>query len=116
MAAFPTPFDQTDTGSRRVPQRHRRAGLGIHPSAVLPMAVSPKIGNGEMRTALAPLKLPFEDRETPGNWRVEKMDEDGGYDVVKVFTGPDAREQAIRYAEREFGSYDEIRLPPYPRP
>jgi hypothetical protein len=44
------------------------------------------------------------------------MDEDGGYDVVKVFTGPDAREQAIRYAEREFGSYDEIRLPPYPRP
>lgn len=37
----------------------------------------------------------FEDRETPGNWRVEKMDEDGGYDVVKVFTGPDAREQAI---------------------
>jgi hypothetical protein len=37
-------------------------------------------------------------------------------DVVKVFTGPDAREQAIRYAEREFGAYDEIRLPPYPGP
>jgi hypothetical protein len=53
----------------------------------------------------------FEDRETPGDWRVEKMDEHGGYDVVKVFTGPDAREQAIRYAEREFGAYDEIRLP-----
>jgi len=29
----------------------------------------------------------FEDRETPGNWRVEKMNEDGGYEVVKVFTG-----------------------------
>jgi hypothetical protein len=38
----------------------------------------------------------FEDRETPGNWRVEKMDEDGGYEVVKVFTGPDARQQAIQ--------------------
>src|SRR5438270_12116895 len=48
----------------------------------------------------------FEDRETPGNWRVEKMDEDGGYDVVKVFTGPDAREQAIRYAERGLGIFD----------
>ena len=56
----------------------------------------------------------FEDRETPGNWRVEKMDEDGGYDAVKVFTGPDARERAIRYAELEFGDYDEIRLEPYP--
>jgi hypothetical protein len=52
----------------------------------------------------------FEDRETPGNWRVEKMDEDGGYEAVKVFTGPDARRQAIRYAEREFGVFDEIRL------
>jgi hypothetical protein len=39
----------------------------------------------------------FEDREVPANWRVEKMDEDGGYEVVKVFTGPDARDQAIRY-------------------
>jgi hypothetical protein len=48
----------------------------------------------------------FEDRETPGNWRVEKMDDEGGYEVVKVFTGPDARQQAIRYAEREFGQQD----------
>jgi hypothetical protein len=29
----------------------------------------------------------FEDRATPGNWRVEKMNEDGGYDAVRVFTG-----------------------------
>lgn len=58
----------------------------------------------------------FEDRITPGNWRVEKMDDDGGYEVVKVFAGPDAREQAIRYAEREFDVYDEIRLEPYRRP
>jgi aryl-alcohol dehydrogenase-like predicted oxidoreductase len=58
----------------------------------------------------------FEDREIPGNWRVEKMNEDGGYEVVKVFTGPDAREQTRRYAEREFGEFDEIRLEPYRRP
>ena len=55
----------------------------------------------------------FEDRETPGNWRVEKMDEDGGYEAGKVLTGPDARQQAIRYAEREFGAFDEIRIEPY---
>jgi hypothetical protein len=43
------------------------------------------------------------------------MDEDGGYQVVEVFTGPDARQQAIQYAEREFGAFDEIRLEPYRR-
>jgi hypothetical protein len=37
----------------------------------------------------------FEDRETPGDWRVEKLNADGGYDAVKVFTGPDAWLQAI---------------------
>lgn len=58
----------------------------------------------------------FEDRETPGNRRVEKMDEDGGYQVVKVLTGPDARQQAIQYAEHEFGAFDEIRLEPYRLP
>lgn len=58
----------------------------------------------------------FEDRITRGDWRVEKMDDDGGYEVVKVFAGSDAREQAIQYAERDFGVYDEIRLEPYRRP
>lgn len=58
----------------------------------------------------------FADRETPGNWRVEKMDEDGGYEVVKVFTGADARQQAIEYARREFGAFDEIRFEPYRPP
>ena len=51
---------------------------------------------------------------TPRNWRVEKMNEDGGYDAVKVFTGPHAREQVICYAEQEFGKHDEIWLPRYP--
>jgi hypothetical protein len=40
----------------------------------------------------------FEDRQIPRNWRVGKMDEDGDHEVMKVFTGPDAREQAIRRA------------------
>jgi hypothetical protein len=39
----------------------------------------------------------------------EKMNEDGGYEVVRVFTGMDAREQAIRFAGSEFGMFDEIR-------
>ena len=47
----------------------------------------------------------FEDRVTPGSWRVEKIDEDGGYEVVKVFTGSLAQRRAIIYAQREFGDY-----------
>jgi hypothetical protein len=49
----------------------------------------------------------FEDRITPRNWRVEKMDEDGGYEVA-VFGGPKARERALRYADREYGEFDKI--------
>lgn len=55
----------------------------------------------------------FEDRELPGGWRVEKMDEDGAYELVKVFTGTRARQNAICFAEQEFGEYDEIWLKPY---
>jgi hypothetical protein len=44
------------------------------------------------------------------------MDDDGGYEAVEVFTGPDAREQAIRYAKRRFGEYDEVSFEPYRRP
>jgi hypothetical protein len=55
----------------------------------------------------------FEDRETPGNWRVEKMNEDGGYEAVKVFTGSRARLEAIKYTHREFGEFVEIWLRPY---
>ena len=39
----------------------------------------------------------FRDRACRGDWRVEKMDEDGGYEVA-VFSGGDARARAIRYA------------------
>ena len=30
MAAFPTPDDEPNMGSRRTAERHRRAGLGFH--------------------------------------------------------------------------------------
>lgn len=55
----------------------------------------------------------FEDREFPGDWRVEKTDDKGGSEVA-VFGGPNARERALRYAGREYGEFDEIELEPYP--
>ena len=57
----------------------------------------------------------FEDREAPGDWRVERVDDDGGIEVA-IFGGPNARERAIRYADREYGVFDEIELQPYVRP
>jgi hypothetical protein len=54
----------------------------------------------------------FRDREHTGDWRVEKMDEDGGSEIA-IFSGPGARERSIRYAERQYGAFDEIELQPY---
>jgi hypothetical protein len=56
----------------------------------------------------------FEDREIPGDWRVEKFDEGGGSEV-RVFAGPDARQQAIDYAKERYATYIEKRLEPYRR-
>ena len=44
----------------------------------------------------------FEDRETPGQWRVEWFDDDGRCDL-EIFDGHDARRQALRYAMRTYG-------------
>jgi hypothetical protein len=52
------------------------------------------------------------DREHEGDWRVEKMDDDGGAEVA-LFSGGDARQRAISYADREYGEFDEIELRPY---
>jgi hypothetical protein len=41
----------------------------------------------------------FKDRETPGQWRVEWVDDDGRREL-EIFTGPDAHRQALRYACR----------------
>jgi hypothetical protein len=56
----------------------------------------------------------LEDRENKGDWRVEWIDDDGGCEV-EIFTGPNAREQARRYAEQQYGEFEEIRLDPYCR-
>ena len=42
------------------------------------------------------------------------MDEDGGSEIA-IFSGPGARERAIRYADREYGVFDEIQIEPYTR-
>lgn len=36
----------------------------------------------------------FKDRETPGDWRVEREDDDGSIEVA-IFSGPNARERAV---------------------
>ena len=56
----------------------------------------------------------FRDRKHTEDWRVEKMDEDGSSEIA-IFSGPAARERAIRYADREYGAFDEIELEPYRR-
>jgi hypothetical protein len=43
----------------------------------------------------------FEDRRCPGDWRVEWVDDDGAVEVA-IFSGPNAREQALRYADRRY--------------
>jgi hypothetical protein len=53
----------------------------------------------------------FEDRMYRGEWRVEWFDDDGGVEVA-VFSGPKARERAIRYADRQYGYFEEIRFGP----
>jgi hypothetical protein len=55
----------------------------------------------------------FGDREWPGDWRVEWFDDDGGCEVA-IFSGPNAHERALRYADRQYGNFEEISLDPYP--
>jgi hypothetical protein len=56
----------------------------------------------------------FRDREHSGDWRVEKMDDDSGIEV-SLFSGGDARQRAISYADRIYGEFGEIELHPYHR-
>jgi hypothetical protein len=44
---------------------------------------------------------------TPATGGTEKMDDDGTSEIA-VFRGLGSREQAIRYAHREYGEFDEI--------
>jgi hypothetical protein len=43
----------------------------------------------------------IEDRDTPGQYRVEAEDEDGGMEV-SVFSGPNALDRAITFARGEY--------------
>jgi hypothetical protein len=52
---------------------------------------------GDCVSGVEPAKV-FEDRKSPGDWRVEKFDDDGGAEVA-IFAGPDARDRAIEYAD-----------------
>lgn len=58
----------------------------------------------------APAKV-FEDREKPGEWRVEWFD-DEGHPELEIFTGHDARRQALRYAMQRYGHFREVELEP----
>jgi hypothetical protein len=43
----------------------------------------------------------------PETWRVEWTDDEGRIEIA-IFCGPNARERAIRYADREHGRFEEI--------
>lgn len=51
----------------------------------------------------------------PGEWRIVTTNEDGSYETVGTFLGPDARLRAINYARHRFGEFDEITLQPHRR-
>jgi hypothetical protein len=55
----------------------------------------------------------FRDRKHTGDWRVEKLLDDGESSEVAIFSGGDARQRAVRHADREYGAFDEIELEPY---
>jgi len=50
----------------------------------------------------------FEDRQTPGNWHVQWTADDGGFEMA-IFSGSKARERAIMFAERCYGSCEDVR-------
>jgi hypothetical protein len=53
----------------------------------------------------------FEDRVTPGQWRVEWFDDDG-HTELEIFNGPDARQQALRFAVKRYGHFREWKPEP----
>jgi hypothetical protein len=61
---------------------------------------------------IKPAKV-FEDREIPGQWRVEWFDDDGGCELVEIFTGPFARRRALRCAMQKYRHFKEVPLEPY---
>jgi hypothetical protein len=60
---------------------------------------------------MEPAKV-FPDRHGSGEWRVEWFDDDGGC-AVAIFSGPDAHDRALRYADHQYGRFYEVSLSPY---
>ena len=57
----------------------------------------------------------FEDRRSPGDWRVEWIDDDGRIEVA-IFSRPNARERALLFANCQYVIFEEITLARIPRP
>ena len=49
----------------------------------------------------------FEDRAVPGDWRVERIAEDGACEVA-IFSGTDAYRRAVLYADRLYGGFERV--------
>jgi hypothetical protein len=62
-----------------------------------------------MEIVMAETAKVFEDSQHPGEWRVEWFDNDDGCEV-EIFLGPNAREQAIRYADHQYGKFEEVSI------
>jgi hypothetical protein len=52
----------------------------------------------------------FRDRLYGDTWRVEWTDDKGGVEVA-IFSGPGAHQRAIRYADRQYGGFEEVDPP-----
>jgi hypothetical protein len=48
----------------------------------------------------------FKDRVALGDWRVERVGNDGEVEIA-IFGGPAARRRAILYADRLYGDFEE---------
>jgi hypothetical protein len=79
------------------------------------MGVSPAPGPAHVDRVRSLVARVFEDRLTPGDWRVEREYADGRIEVA-IFSGPNARERAIRYADHQYSDFEKLSLaPPHPR-
>jgi hypothetical protein len=54
----------------------------------------------------------FEDREVADQWRVEWVGDDGRGEL-QIFTGPDARRQALLNAMQNYTHFKEVQLEPF---
>ena len=57
----------------------------------------------------------FNDRGSRDEWRVEWVGDDGGIEVA-IFTGPKARQRALRYAGQLYERFEEVSLTRRRRP